>query len=152
VSASPGIAGNDEREERREADRALADHIEDVGVASFVDEWLARPMFAGLEGRGEAWRVADRAMRTSNRAEGLAGALRSLGPGCQPWLGPRLGALRLPVLLIVGERDRRYVDLARLMADELRSAETVVVGGAGHAVVGEDPEAVAAAIGRWRGR
>mgnify|MGYP000978040860 CR=1 FL=1 len=34
--------------EQIEADEALADHLLDVGVPAFLDEWLAQPLFAGL--------------------------------------------------------------------------------------------------------
>jgi len=70
VSASPGIADAGLRTERRSADAELADRIGEVGVDAFVDEWLARPMFAGLEHRGREWRAADRAMRCTNTATG----------------------------------------------------------------------------------
>jgi pimeloyl-ACP methyl ester carboxylesterase len=100
-------------------------------------------MFAGLRRRGMEWLAADRAKRVGNSAAGLAATLRLLGQGTMPFLGDRLGELRVPVTLVVGERDEHYRETAGRMATALPEARLVVVPGAGHAVVGEDPGAVA---------
>ncbi len=146
VSASAGIADDGERQRRVAADETLAGHIEEIGVEAFVEEWMDRDMFAGLRRRGEAWVVEDRALRNTNGAAGLAGALRSLGAGAQPWLGGRLGELELPVLLVVGAEDRCYAETAAAMEEGLPGGRVVRVPEAGHAVVGERPEAVADAV------
>jgi 2-succinyl-6-hydroxy-2,4-cyclohexadiene-1-carboxylate synthase len=143
VSVSPGIEDLGARTRRRSADGAKARWLEREGTAAFLDDWLARPMFAGLARRGEEWRAADRALRLGNEAVPLAGALRSLGQGMMPYLMPRLVEIGVPVTLVVGELDERYVAMAEEMADVLPAGRVVVVPGAGHAVVGEDPAAVA---------
>jgi 2-succinyl-6-hydroxy-2,4-cyclohexadiene-1-carboxylate synthase len=149
VSATPGIADPQQRGRRRHDDLALADHIEEAGAEAFVDEWLARPMFSGLQRRGAAWREADRERRLTNRAPGLAGALRSLGQGMQPDLRPGLAGMELPVLVVAGEEDDRYRRIGDEMAALVPDASTAVVRDAGHAVVGERPEVVAEAILAW---
>jgi 2-succinyl-6-hydroxy-2,4-cyclohexadiene-1-carboxylate synthase len=146
VSASPGIADPADRERRRQEDERLADRIERIGSGLFVDEWLARPMFAGLGRRSRAWGAADRRMRTSNTATGLAGALRLLGQGVQPFLGARLAEIAIPVVAVAGEADQRYVRYAKALASGAPEGRFVAVRGAGHGVVGEDPRAVARAI------
>ncbi len=151
ISASPGIEDRQERRARLAADRDLADRIEAVGVEAFVDDWSARAMFAGLARRGRAWRQTDRQLRLSNTAAGLAGALRSLGQGAQPDYRPCLGGLGIPVLVIAGERDRRYCDLAAEMSRSIPGASTAIVRDAGHPVVGERPDAVAEGILAWAG-
>ncbi len=147
ISASAGIADDGERERRAAADEALAVRIEEIGVQAFVEEWLEREMFAGLRRRGEAWAAEDRERRSTNEAAGLAGALRSLGPGAQPWLGGRLGELEMPVRLVVGAGDPSYVDLAAQMETGLSRGRVITVPEVGHSVIGEQPEAVAEVIG-----
>ena len=85
IGATPGIIDGTEREARRSADDALADHIEEVGVAAFIDEWLANPLFAGLTDQ-----TAQRADRLRNTAPGLSSSLRLTGTGTQEPLWNRL--------------------------------------------------------------
>jgi len=149
VSASPGIAAAADRERRRAEDEALADRLETAGIAAFVDEWLARPMFGGLADRPGEWRASDRAARLGSEAGGLAAALRLLGQGAQPYLGERLLELGVPVLLVAGGDDGRYAALARSMGARLARSTVAVVSGAGHAVVGERPAELAALLAAW---
>lgn len=149
VSASPGVADPQARRQRLAEDLALADHIEEIGVAGFIDEWLSRRLFGGLAAREPGWRERDRASRLGSTAAGLAGALRLLGQGAQPYLGDRLGELAMPVLLMAGGDDRKYATLAEDMGRRIARAMVAVAPGAGHALVGERPEDVAALVAGW---
>jgi 2-succinyl-6-hydroxy-2,4-cyclohexadiene-1-carboxylate synthase len=143
VGASPGIADQGEREQRRAADDALADRIEAIGVEAFAREWGAQPLFAGMP-RG----IAEQADtdRRRNTAPGLAAALRGLGTGVMPSLWDRLGELPMPVDLVVGERDEKFRAIAERMTAALVAGRLHVVPGTGHAVHLEAPEAVAEVI------
>jgi 2-succinyl-6-hydroxy-2,4-cyclohexadiene-1-carboxylate synthase len=145
VGASPGIADPSEREARRLADVRLADEIEQMDMATFAERWARTPVLAGLPGD-----VARRAHedRLRSTPAGLAAALRGLGTGALPPVWDRLSELRIPVLLVVGERDLKFQGIAREMAGALPSAELVVVPDAGHAVHLEKPGRVAEAIAR----
>jgi 2-succinyl-6-hydroxy-2,4-cyclohexadiene-1-carboxylate synthase len=145
VGASPGLADPAERAARATDDAALADHIEAVGLAPFVREWGAQPLFAGMP-RGIA-ELAE-ADRLRNTATGLAAALRGLGTGVMPSLWERLGELSMPVELVVGERDVKFRAIAERMQGALRDARLHVVPGAGHAVQLEAPDAVAELLRR----
>lgn len=143
VGASPGLAGAAEREARRVADLELADRIEAIGLAAFVEEWERQPLFA-TQPRGVL--ELARADRLRGSAPGLAAALRGMGTGAMAPLWDRLGELAMPVTLVVGERDERFRAVAERMAAALGDARLVVVAGAGHAVHLEQPHAVADAI------
>lgn len=143
VSAGPGIADQRERDERRRADEALAARIEQTELERFLDEWSAQPLLAGVP-RGIA--ELDRRHRLRNTPAGLAAALRGLGPAVFEPMWDRLGDLAMPVTLVAGERDERYADIARRMADRIPSAELVLVPDAGHPLPLERPAAVAEAI------
>jgi 2-succinyl-6-hydroxy-2,4-cyclohexadiene-1-carboxylate synthase len=146
VSASPGIRSVADRRRRAEADAALAERIRAMGVEAFVDEWMARPMFSGLAARGRSWLESDRSARTGSSAEGLAGALVELGQGTMPWLGPRIRDIVAPATFVAGTEDARYAAVARRMARTAPRGRVWMVPDCGHAVVGEDPRAVAAAV------
>ncbi len=139
ISASPGIADDAARASRRAADERLAQEIERDGVDAFLARWLAQPLFATLP--------PDRAgldeRRAHNTVGGLTTQLRVLGQGAQPSNWERLGELMMPVLLIVGGLDRKYVDIAERMAECIADARVEVIDGAGHACHLEQPERVA---------
>jgi 2-succinyl-6-hydroxy-2,4-cyclohexadiene-1-carboxylate synthase len=144
VSASPGLASDEERAARRKADAALAERIERIGLEAFAREWGAQPLFADQPAAVAALAHEDRLRRTAGEH---AAQLRGLGTGVMPPLWDRLGELRTPVRLVVGERDAKFRAIGGRMEERLPDAELVVVPGAGHAVHLEAPEAVAAAIG-----
>lgn len=133
VSTSAGIADAGERAGRREADEALAAEIEaggPEGMEGFLEQWVAGPLFARLTPA-----QADLPARRANTPEGLAMSLRRCGAGAMEPLWDRLGALSMPVLVVAGERDERYVGLAEALVDGIGpNARLVVVEGAGHAV------------------
>ncbi len=143
IGASPGIANRAEREARRVADERLAEEIEQLAIESFAQRWAEAPVLGGVSEE-----VARRAHedRLRNTPAGLARALRGLGTGALPSLWDRLSELRMPVILITGERDAKFQDIARQMGGVLPDARLFVAAGAGHAVHLEDPALVARAI------
>lgn len=144
IGGTPGVEDAAEREARRVADEALADHIEQVGIEQFLAEWLAQPLFATLPadhaGAGE---------RFGNSARSLADSLRMAGTGTQQPLWDRLDELALPVLVITGALDTKFTALGERMVGAIAEADMVVIPDAGHAVHLEHPVAVADAIARW---
>ncbi len=140
IGASPGIASAGERDQRRRADDALADRMEGMAIEEFAREWARTPVLAGLAAEVQAEVQADR-LRSS--VLGLARALRGLGTGALPSLWDRLGEVRIPVSLIVGERDAKFRDLALEMATKLPQGRVAVIAGVGHAVHLEAPGDVA---------
>jgi 2-succinyl-6-hydroxy-2,4-cyclohexadiene-1-carboxylate synthase len=139
IGASPGIADPAERATRRNADERLADEIEQLPIQEFARRWASNPVIAGQPD----WVRED---RLRNEPAGLARALRGLGTGALPALWDRLGELRMPVALMVGERDRKFSAIAEEMAGAIPDAAVVVVPGVGHAVHLEAPQSVAELI------
>lgn len=138
-SASPGLAGADERAARRASDAALAERIERDGILAFVDEWERLPLFASQRALPAALQHTLRAQRLRNSPQGLANSLRGVGTGAQPALHDQLPTLSLPTLLIAGALDAKYTAIARDMADTLPHARFASVAEAGHAVHFERP-------------
>jgi 2-succinyl-6-hydroxy-2,4-cyclohexadiene-1-carboxylate synthase len=144
IGASPGIADRSERATRLAADGRVADEIEGMRIEEFAVRWALTPVLSGQSAEVAAAAAAD---RLRNTPAGLAGALRGLGTGALAPLWDRLSAVRVPVTLVVGERDQKFREVAVRMAALISDARVVVVPEAGHAVHLEAPEAVAAAIG-----
>ena len=144
VGASPGIADESERAARRAADNDLADHIVDVGVAKFLDEWLAQPLFAEL-----TLDDGDRADRLTNTPDGLADSLRLAGTGAQSSLWPRLHEMKMPVLTIAGEQDHKFAAIGRKVSASVPIGKAIEIPGAGHAAHLQRAQLVVDALTDW---
>lgn len=146
VGGTAGITDATEREARIAADETNAQRLEAVGVEVFVEEWLAQPMFAGLE-------VAqrDRRQRLRNTVGGLAASLRLAGTGAQVPVWDSLRSVRLPVLVMAGARDARFTEIGQRVAAKIPNATFATIPGAGHAAHAEQPERTAAIIADWLG-
>lgn len=138
-SASPGLATEAEREQRQKSDNELAERIEREGVEAFIDYWEKLPLFASQNRLPPATRAALRGQRLKNSACGLANSLRGVGTGAQPALHERLPGLPLPTLLLAGELDAKFCQIAHQMARLLPTAELHIVPGAGHTIHLEQP-------------
>ncbi len=146
LSATAGLENAAERARRRAADDELADWMQADGrlMTEVADRWGSQPLFAGQTAEVAA---AARADRLSNEPVHVAAALRGIGTGVMASLWERLGELGdLPVAVLAGERDEKYVRLGERLAAALANATLTVVPDAGHALPLEAPAAVAAAI------
>ena len=145
VSTSPGVRVEADREARRIRDGVLADRIQEIGLDEFLDRWLEGPV-AGTSHLSDEVQRADRMVRSENTADGLASALRGLGQGSQPFVGDRLSELKMPVLTISGARDEKYTRLAAEIANAVPDGRHISIPGAGHNVILEAPDEIAALI------
>jgi 2-succinyl-6-hydroxy-2,4-cyclohexadiene-1-carboxylate synthase len=145
-SASAGVPTETARSARRAHDEALARRLEAEPLAAFVAWWEAQPLFASQAKLPVAVRTAERARRLGATPAALAQSLRGMGAGAQPWLGARLGALDLPVLVVAGALDAKFAGIAEALAEAIPGAMLRIVPGAGHAVHLEQPAAFAAVV------
>lgn len=144
ISSTFGLDDPAERAARRDADERLARELETDGPERFADRWITLPLW---DGDPPAARAAQRAELATGDADGLAAALRGLGPGAVPAVGDRLATLAVPLLVVVGGRDRRYRVIASRLVDLApQPAGQVVVADAGHGLLREAAAAVAAAL------
>lgn len=132
LGTHPGIEDAEERAARRAVDEQWARVVEQDGVDAFLARWLAQPLFAGLRNPGPR----------QHDAGILTACLRRLGTGNQDSLWDRLPVLRMPVLVLAGERDEKYVDIGRRTAAAIGdNTHFAVVPGAGHVAHLEQPAA-----------
>ncbi len=146
VGASAGIPDLVARAARVRSDEALALRIEREGVPSFVEHWMALPLFASQARLGGAFLARARAERLGQRAQGLANSLRGMGSGAQPPLLEALPGLPHDVLLLAGELDAKFRAIASGLGAMLPRARVVRIAGAGHAAHLEQPAACVSAL------
>ncbi len=139
-SASPGLATPEERAARKASDDALADRIEREGIPAFVAFWESISLWKSQEKLPAEARLWLHENRLRNDPRGLAESLRRMGTGVQPSLWERLGELAMPVLLMAGAEDEKFVTINRQMAVAIPHARLRIVHGAGHTIHLEQPE------------
>ncbi len=142
VSCSPGSEDPVERAQRREADEVLARELEQRPFEQFIERWRTQPLFA--QDPAEAGRLAREDQRR-NRPDALAAVLRGIGTGEMEPLWERLGELRMPSAIVVGDRDSKFRELGERMAAGMAGAELAVVPG-GHGLLFENPEGLASML------
>jgi pimeloyl-ACP methyl ester carboxylesterase len=138
LASGPGFK-NPEAQARWEAqvDR-IAARLEERGFEGYVDGRAAATAI-GLRPELPAVQAAGRAILAQNpRAVALFGR-RVAGP--VPSVIDALPGIRVPALVLVGERDADYLRAAEVMAARLPLAKHVVVPRAGHVVNLDEAEA-----------
>jgi 2-succinyl-6-hydroxy-2,4-cyclohexadiene-1-carboxylate synthase len=144
IAANPGIEDAGERAARVAADEQLARRLETEPFESWIESWRTQPLFSEDPARVGALARAD---QRRNDPLALAAALRGLSAGSMEPLWARLGELPMPVALVVGERDRKFLALAERALPLLREGSLTVLAG-GHGLPLENPEGVAEALER----
>jgi 2-succinyl-6-hydroxy-2,4-cyclohexadiene-1-carboxylate synthase len=142
VSTTAGIEDDAERAARSADDHRLADELERAPFEAFIERWRSQPLFAGDPPEVGACARED---QRRNRPDALAAVLRGVGTGEMTPLWDRLEELRMPVTVLVGDRDTKFRALGRRMVDLIPAAELLVVPG-GHGLPLENPAAVAARL------
>jgi 2-succinyl-6-hydroxy-2,4-cyclohexadiene-1-carboxylate synthase len=140
-SASPGLKTEQERASRRADDAKLATQILELGIAAFIEKWENTPLFSSQKRLSLEILQHQRDIRTSQKAIGLANSLRGMGTGSQPSLWSELHHVQTPLLLLSGEYDTKFTQLAVSMQNEIHHAKHVIIKGAGHNVHLESPHA-----------
>jgi len=143
VATTAGIGDAAERSERRDADHALADELERAPFEDFIERWRTQPLFADDP---PAVGARAREDQRRNRPDALAAVLRGIGTGEMEPLWTRLDELRMPVTVIVGDRDAKFSALGARMVRALGDATLIVIPG-GHGLPLENPAALASALG-----
>jgi 2-succinyl-6-hydroxy-2,4-cyclohexadiene-1-carboxylate synthase len=151
-SATPGIEADAARSARRRADCVLAARIESGGIERFVQHWESQPIWQTQRALPESVLSMQREVRLANRPAGLANSLRGMGQGAQPSLWNRLPELEIPVLLIAGELDRKFRDIAARMHHLIPASELAIVPNVGHTVHLEQPVAYVARVEKFLAR
>ncbi len=113
-SASPGLKTAEEREKRIERDDAIAHRIETTPLSAFLTQWYQNPLFGSLQNYPQAY-AAMIQRRMDNSPTELAKALRGFSTGRQSSLWEKLPSVKVPLLLIVGSRDPKFIAINREM-------------------------------------
>jgi len=149
IGASPGIYDDDAREQRRLADLQLANSISQNGLRFFIEKWLSMPMWESLREHLTREQLENSIIqRLSSHPLGLANSLRAGGTGNMAPLHDQIADIAFPTLLVTGDRDLKFLNIAREMLKDLQKGSLKVIQGAGHATHIERLDETAEVINR----
>ncbi|MBD2528116.1 2-succinyl-6-hydroxy-2,4-cyclohexadiene-1-carboxylate synthase [Nostoc flagelliforme FACHB-838] len=133
-SASPGLPTEVERLERIKIDtqigRKLTRSIKKSDFATFLSNWYNQPIFGYIKNYPEYDRMVE--SRLQNNPEELDKSLRFMGTGCQPSLWEELPDNKIPLLLLAGEYDEKFISINTEMAKLCKFAQLKIISNAGH--------------------
>jgi 2-succinyl-6-hydroxy-2,4-cyclohexadiene-1-carboxylate synthase len=132
-SASPGLTSQEERNKRIASDNKLARRLLTESLIEFVDFWQELPLFASQKQLPASTQATIRTERMSQQAYGLAMSLYMMGTGQQPSYWQYLETTT-PMLLITGEWDQKFQQIAYNMRKKNPRIQIQEVSGAGHCV------------------
>jgi 2-succinyl-6-hydroxy-2,4-cyclohexadiene-1-carboxylate synthase len=139
-SASWGLPTASERQARRKSDEAIARKLRrpDLDWPAFIDHWYQQPVFTGIIDHPHFPALHQR--RLHQDPPSLANSLASAGLGTQPYLKDQLTLNQLPLLLLVGEWDKKFVDIGQQMAAACPLAKLSIVPQCSHNVHFQQPD------------
>jgi len=149
ISCHPGIRNAHEREQRRRRDESLAQVLEEDGIGPFMAWWETQAALKPHLPFPAALAESVRARRLNQDPVGLASCLRGMGGGAMDPMWSRLPELRMPVLLISGAADIRYMRVMEEMSASIPDHRREIVLRSGHAVHRERPQVVAQMVGAF---
>jgi pimeloyl-ACP methyl ester carboxylesterase len=147
IGTSPGISNQTDRALRLKHDYQLSASISQRGITDFVNTWVAQPMWQSLRQSltSKQWQDSI-SQRISNHPLGLANSLRASGTGAMSPLHDVLEHLDAPTVLLVGEKDHKFLEIAQQFVSRIPDASIRVIRNSGHATHLEQPNATAEAI------
>lgn len=132
-SANPGLDDSQERQQRTARDEALAEHILQEGMESFLSAWYDLPLFDSLK-RYPKLKAELQRQRAQQSPQDMAAVLRALSPGRQPDLSARLADIQAPTLLVAGLLDEKYTAIIRHMGENIPNSRVALYANCGHNV------------------
>ena len=138
-SATAGLVDEEERMARQDGDGKLAQKIEQEGLEAFIEFWERIPLFESHALLPTSVQKAMREERLSQCGVGLANSLRGIGTGKMPAMWDSLQNLMMPVHLVVGERDEKFINLNKRMVRHIQNAYFSIISDAGHTIHVENP-------------
>ncbi|CAN6675731.1 unnamed protein product [Malus baccata var. baccata] len=163
ISGSPGLKDEVARKIRRAKDDSRACILIDHGLELFIDTWYSGELWNSLRVHPRFRQIVSSRLHHED-VQSLAKVLSGLSIGRQPPLWEDLKHCKTPLLLIVGEEDKKFKAIAKDMSCEIAGGtasgdspphdiyETVEIPDCGHAAHLENPIPVISTLRRFLGR
>lgn len=147
-SASPGLLDKHMAGARVQQDGRWATRFETEPMETVLRDWYRQPVFASLQERPEVLEAMMR-RRMNNCPAEIARAMRGFSVGIQAPLWAALPDMSRDVLVLVGEKDGKYLQVAERMAQSGPRVGVAVIPEAGHNAHCEQPDEFARVCREW---
>lgn len=133
-SSSPGLATEAERLDRVKRDAQIAKKLgrslEKTDFTTFLLNWYNQPIFSNIKNYPEFPRVIE--SRLQNHPLELVKSLQFMGIGSQLSLWEKLQNNQIPLLLLVGENDKKFIDINVKMTKIAPASQLKIISNAAH--------------------
>ncbi|MDZ7718962.1 MAG: 2-succinyl-6-hydroxy-2,4-cyclohexadiene-1-carboxylate synthase [Balneolaceae bacterium] len=135
-SSHCGIASEKARINRQKLDEKRAQRIEQ-NYDDFIENWMDLPLFKHTPNPMKS--VYKKIMEAQN-PKTLSASLRGFGAGIMPPVCDKLNETDLPITLIAGEHDEKYVERMSEIHQQTDRSRLKIIKNAGHRVHADQPE------------
>ncbi len=133
-SASPGLATDTERVVRIKNDSQIANKlsrsVDKKDFATFLDNWYKQSIFGNIKNHPQYKSMLEN--RLQNDPLELVKSLHFMGTGSQSSLWEEIGKIKIPLLLLVGEYDEKFIAVNQKMVDKCEMMQLKVIDDVGH--------------------
>jgi 2-succinyl-6-hydroxy-2,4-cyclohexadiene-1-carboxylate synthase len=142
ISTFPGFEAEEERRTRAIVDREWIERLKRLPSEEFFGRWYAQEIFV-RSGWSPELEERIRMSRAGIRAVDVEPIFAATSVAQMPSFWDALSTTSTPVRYVVGERDRKYLQIAQGLQARNPTISVSVVQGAGHMVPFERPHEVA---------
>lgn len=141
ISGNPGLESDDARQQRWLADQDVAARIESQPLEEFLADWYQQAVFASLPNEIRESEIRRKLNQSSSDWPSI---LRTHCVARQPNYWPQLSQLAMPVLVVAGQNDEKYRNIANRFSHQGPSdnVTTTIIPDCGHIVHREQPAAL----------
>ncbi len=132
-SASPGLVTEIARLARIKSDAQIARKLArmmDDDFHNFLNNWYQQPIFGDIQNHLQYQAMIE--SRLANHPLNLVKSLQFMGTGSQDCLWELLIKNTIPLLLLVGEKDKKFIDINIAMTEKCNFAKLQIIHQVGH--------------------
>lgn len=150
ISSGFGGLSPSDRMARAASDAVWSTLLRTSGMQAFIQAWEELPIFATQSRARAELRDAQTQHRLTLDPFALADAMDALSVARMPDLRPTLARLSMPIQLVVGADDTKYVANAEDAVRSLKHGRVSRIGACGHNPLLEAPEVLARVLTNFR--
>ncbi|MFM7407340.1 MAG: 2-succinyl-6-hydroxy-2,4-cyclohexadiene-1-carboxylate synthase [Cuspidothrix sp.] len=133
-SASPGLLTETARLARIKSDSQIAQKLSRMtnqdDFYNFLNHWYQQPIFGDIKNHPQYQSMLE--SRITNHPLNLVKSLQFMGTGSQPSLWELLTKNTIPLLLLVGEKDEKFIDINQAMNEKCNFIQLKIINQVGH--------------------